>query len=184
MTVTSTPLTLEQFLALPEEEPALEYFDGVVTQKVSPKTRHSALQAELIKQIDQAGIPAKQVRAFPELRTTFAGVSRVPDVAVYRWDRIPRDESGELKDDVYQPPDIAIEIVSPGQSVNGLVRRCLWFVAHGVQVALLVDPVDKSVLAFRSAGRLSTWHGADRIDLTEILPNFELTVEQLFASLR
>jgi Uma2 family endonuclease len=56
-------------------------------------------------------------------------------------------------------------------------------VAQGVQVALLVDPDDESVLAFRSDGRVDTWHGADRIDLSEVLPDFELTVEQLFMSL-
>jgi Uma2 family endonuclease len=105
-------------------------------------------------------------------------------VAVYRWDRIPRDVRGELEDDVLEPPDIAIEIVSPGQSVNALVRRCLWYVANRVQVALLVDPVDKSVLAFRPNGRVSVWHGTDRIDLSEVLPDFVLTVEELFTSLR
>ena len=53
MAITSTPLTLEQFLALPEEEPPLEFADGVVSQKVSPKTRHSALQAELVERLNQ-----------------------------------------------------------------------------------------------------------------------------------
>lgn len=184
MAITSTPLTLEQFLALPEEEPPLEFADGVVSQKVSPKTRHSALQAELVERLNQRARPGEIARAFPELRTTFAGYSRVPDVAVYRWDRIPRDANGELADDVLEPPDIAVEIVSPGQTVNALVRRCLWYVAHQVQVALLVDPVDKSVLAFRPDGRVSAWYGADRIDLSEVVPDFGLTVEQLFASLR
>lgn len=184
MAITSTPLTLDQFLALPEEKPSLEFIDGVVAQKVSPKTRHSALQAALIKQLDQAGLPGKVARAFPELRTTYAGASRVPDLVVYRWDRIPRDASGELADDVLEPPDIAIEIASPGQSVNALVRRCLWYVANGVSIALLVDPVDTSVLAFRSEGRVSAWRGTDRIDVSEVLPDFELTVQELFASLR
>ncbi len=37
------PIALAEFLALPEEEPALEYLDGVVTQKMSPKGRHGTL---------------------------------------------------------------------------------------------------------------------------------------------
>ena len=40
-------MTLEAFLRLPEEEPALEFADGMVTQKVSPKFHHSALQYAL-----------------------------------------------------------------------------------------------------------------------------------------
>jgi Uma2 family endonuclease len=63
------------------------------------------------------------------------------------------------------------------------VRRCLWYVANGVEVALLVDPADESVLAFRLNRQASAWRASDRIDLSEVLPDFEITVERLFASL-
>src|SRR5207248_1678259 len=146
MAVTATPRTLEEFLQLVEEEPALEFADGAVSQKVSPKGKHSALQLELARRLDEAGRPNRVAHAFTELRTTFAGASRVTDVAVYRWDRIPVDASGQVADEFTEPPDIAIEIVSPEQSVNALVRRCLWYAANGDQVALLIDPTDESVL--------------------------------------
>src|SRR5947209_17543294 len=110
MTVASNPLTLEEFVALPEEEPPLEFADGVITQKVSPKGKHSALQLELLKQLDGAGVPGKAARAFPELRTTFAGASRVPDIAVYRWDRIPWDEADEVANGFRTPRDGRLEI--------------------------------------------------------------------------
>jgi Uma2 family endonuclease len=184
MAVIPRALTLQQFVELPEEEPPLEFAEGVVTQKVSPRGQHSALQAELIERLNEAARPQKAARAFPELRATFAGASRVPDIAVYRWDRIPRDESGRIANDFFDPPDIAIEIVSPEQSVNALVRRCLWYVAHGVHVALLVDPADESVVGFRSDGQVNAWHAQDKIDLGEVLPDFELTVEELFTALR
>jgi Uma2 family endonuclease len=184
MTVAPIRLTLEEFLSLAEAEPALEYEDGVVTQKVSPKGHHSALQTELVKRLDQCGMPRKRARAFTELRVTFGGASFVPDISVYRWNRIPVDANGRLANDFLEPPDIAIEIVSPEQSVNALNRRCLWYVEHGVRLALLVDPVDESVLAFRPEGRVSAWRTSDQIDVSEVLPDFDLTVEQLFATLR
>src|SRR2546427_470977 len=91
-------LTLEEFLKLPEEEPALEYEDGEVTQKVSPQGRHSVLQGELVQRVNAFGRPRKLARAFPELRTTFAGRSRVPDVSVYLWERIPTTSEGRIAD--------------------------------------------------------------------------------------
>lgn len=184
MAVTSTPLTLERFLQLPEEEPALEFADGAVSQKVSPKGKHSALQVALVRRLEEAGRSNKAARAFTELRTTFAGASRVPDIAVYRWDRIPVDASGQVANEFIEPPDIVIEIVSPEQSVNALVRRCLWYVANGVRVALLVDPTDESVLFFRPDRPAGAWHGSDRVDVSDVLPDFELAVDELFASLR
>lgn len=183
MAVAPKPLTLEQFLELPQEELSLEFMDGVVTQKVSPKGQHNGLQAELVERLNQAARSSRLARAFPELRATFGGASYVPDVSVYRWDRIPREVSGRIANDFLIPPDITIEIVSPEQSTNALVRRCLWYVAHGIAAALLVDPLDESVLAFRADQEVGDWHARDQIDLTEILPDFELTVEQLFASL-
>ena len=181
MAVAEKPLTLEQFMALPEEEPPLEYADGVVTQKVSPQGQHSTLQLAFAKHLDRWH---KVARAFPELRFSCGGVSRVPDVSVYRLTRIPRDARGRVANAFTEPPDITVEIVSPGQSVNALVRRSLWYVSHGVLVALLVDPDDESVLAFRPEGAPTGLHGADQIDLSEVLPNFKLTVDELFESLR
>lgn len=183
MAVTTVEVTFDQFLNLPEEEPALEYIDGRIVQKVSPKMHRSALQLEIGTRINQFALPRKAARAFTELRTTFAGQSRVPDVAIYRWDRIPRDANGRLATDALEPPDITIEIVSPGQSMTALVRRCLWYVGHGVQLALAVDAADESVLACHPDGRIDVWHGADQIDLGDLLPEFELTTEELFACL-
>ncbi len=108
----------------------------------------------------------------------------MPDVAVYRWERVPVTERGRVANRFYEPPDVAIEIVSPEQSVNALVRRCLWYVANGVGLALLVDPSDESVLSFRPGQAPRPLAGADRIDLNEILPGFALTVGVLFESLR
>ena len=184
MAITQRPMTLAEFLELPEQKPALEYEDGRVTRKVSPKGQHSWLQFVLAELFNRFARPAKLALAFPELRTTFGGASRVPDVSVYRWERIPLTPDGEVADDFMEPPDIAIEIVSPRQSVTALVRRCLRFVEEGVTIALLVDPKDRSVLRFGPNGSARALRGPDRIDLSEVLPGFELTAQQLFDSLR
>jgi Uma2 family endonuclease len=184
MAITQQGLTLEEFLKLPEEEPALEFEDGLVIQKVSPKGKHSRLQVRLAERVNRFAEPGKLASAFTELRSTFGGHSYVPDVAVYRWDRIPRATTGEVADDFLVPPDIAIEIVSPEQSVTALVRRCLWYVDHGVRIALLVDPGDLSVLVFQSDSRPGAVRGADEIGLSEVLPGFQLSVEELFGTLK
>jgi hypothetical protein len=116
-------MTLEAFLRLPEKKPALEFEDGMVTRKVSPQGRHSRLQVKVTERINAFAEPRRLAVAFTELRTTYAGYSRVPDVSVYRWDRIPVDATGKMLDDFHLPPDIAIEIISPGQRTNALLRR-------------------------------------------------------------
>src|SRR3712207_5566015 len=83
-------LTLAEFLKLPEEKPALQYRHGMVTQKVAPKGKHSVLQDELDWYLNQRVRPRKLARVFPELRATFGGASHVPDISVYRWERVPQ----------------------------------------------------------------------------------------------
>lgn len=178
------PVALEDFLRLPERKPALEYCEGRITQKVSPKAKHSVLQTTLATAINAFAVPAKIAFAFNELRATFAGASRVPDIAIYRWNRISRDSSGEPIDDVFEPPDIAIEIASPDQNINSLIRRCAWFVSNGVEIALLINAGNRAVTRFRVSGQRDVLRGDDAVDLTPVLPGFHITVDELFALLK
>src|SRR5437764_5476383 len=117
MAITRRGLTLAEFLRLPEEKPALEFQDGMVTQKVSPQGQHGWLQGKLAELFNHFAEPLRLARAFTETRVTFDGASLVPDVVVYRWDRIPRTPAGEVANRFTEPPDLAVEIGSPDQSV-------------------------------------------------------------------
>jgi Uma2 family endonuclease len=176
-------MTLDEFLALPEVEPALEYADGVVTQKVAPQGQHVTLQDDFTQRVNAHARPRKLARAYPELRATYAGVSRVPDVAVYLWHRIPRLPDSRVANRFTEPPDIAVEIVSPDQTATDLFSKCIWYVKNGVRIALIADPTRDIVLRFRPDALPDVLTGDDRIDLDEVLPGFELTVDQLFGSL-
>jgi len=177
-------LTLEEFLRLPEEKPALEYFDGRVTQKVSPKGRHSTLQYTAAEFVNLRSRPARLAFAFTELRTSWSGTSLVPDVSVYRWDRIPRDGDGDVADDFVEPPDVAIEILSPGQSLRAMDERCRWFVANGVAVALAVHPRRRTVKVFRQDLTEVTLQAGDVVDLEDVIPGLRLALNDLFGALR
>lgn len=182
--LTERRLTLEEFLRLPERKPALEYEHGEVTQKVAPKAKHSVLQTMTAEFINRRMRRRKLAFAFTELRATFSELSRVPDVAVYRWDRIPTDPDGRIADDMREPPDIAIEIISPGQGVNALIRRCVSFVEAGVILAVLIDPRDESASVIRANGAPVVHRRGDTLDLGEAVPALRLNVSALFDALR
>ncbi|MGC8714161.1 MAG: Uma2 family endonuclease [Leptodesmis sp.] len=101
----SQPITLEEFLKLPETKPANEYIDGEIIQKPTPKGRHSSLQSELCTHVNQTAKTQKIAYAFPELRCTFGGRSIVPGIAVFQWQHIPFSAEGQILDDFNLPPD-------------------------------------------------------------------------------
>jgi Uma2 family endonuclease len=184
MVVTRQGLTLDEFLALPEEKPALEYVAGVVRQKVSPEILHSLLQMMLCEWINGYARFRKLAIALPELRTNFAGASHVPDVSVCRWQRIPRDASGLPRGPLREPPLIAVEIASPGQSRPQLREDCEWYVANGVRLALLFYPERQAIGVYALSVAPRVLRGADRLDFGDALPGFSFVVQDLFDAVR
>jgi Uma2 family endonuclease len=183
MAIALEGMTLKQFLALPEQKPPLEYFKGKVTQTVAPLGEHSALQVECTLYLNRLFGPARIARVFTELRATHGGASLVPDVSLYRWDRIPRTPTGRIASRFLIPPDVAIEIWSPGQSVRELAEKCEWFVANGSAVALLLDHRRETIRAYRPNAPVTIHGRGERIALDEIAPGAALEVSQIFDAL-
>ena len=129
----SSNLSLEEFLRLPETEPASEYVDGQIYQKPIPQGEHSTLQSFLVTNINLLAQPQKLAYAFPELRCKFAGKSLVPDIAVFEWNRIPLLLNGRIANQFEIPPDWTIEILSPNQSPNRVIRNIMFCIQNGTK---------------------------------------------------
>jgi Uma2 family endonuclease len=181
MAIAEQPITLEQFLALPEAEPALEYFGGRVTQKVSPKFRHGVIQGQIIRLSNNILVPSQGGLAASEVRVTIGGASRVPDVLIFRRGRIPCDADGELLDDVTTAPDVIVEVLSPGQTQREQRDRCHWFVSQGVQAALLVHPRERWIDVIRAGQPVIRLKSGDTLDLSAVIPDLILAVTEIFA---
>ncbi|MBE9126000.1 MULTISPECIES: Uma2 family endonuclease [unclassified Coleofasciculus] len=149
MTTTTKPLTLTEFLKLPETKPAREFINGQIYQKPMPQGKHSTLQIRLTDTINEAGFQKKIAYAFPELRCTFGGRSIVPDVAVFQWDKIPFDADGEVANVFERSPDWTIEILSPDQSQTKVIDNILFCLRHQTSLGWLIDPDEKAVLCFQ-----------------------------------
>lgn len=183
MALTGRRLTLEEFLALPEAEPALEYADGVITQKVSPQAYHGTIQSNFVEMVNLYGRPRRLAKAYTETRSTFGGRSYVPDIGIYRWANVPRRPDGKVLNDFTRPWDIVVEIVSPDQTRAEIERKCRWYLANGVEIALMIDPDREDIVRLGADGSRVELRGDDQIDLDEVLPGFVLTAGALFATL-
>lgn len=148
--IQSQPLTLAEFLDLPESKPAVEYVDGKIVQKPMPKGKHSTIQTELSFTLNAILKRQKIAWAFTELRCTFGGRSIVPDIAVFTWDQIPCDENGEISDNFYLAPDWTIEILSPEQSRTKVIKNILSCLADRTEIGWLIDPQEQSIFVYQS----------------------------------
>src|SRR5438876_1369819 len=179
-----------EFLTMPEPigEPAYELqADGTLTQKMAPKPRHSVLREELLFRF-RAARAGRVAQAYPELRIVWRDANvppSVPDIVVYRWARRPIGPDGQLADEATEPPDVAIEIVSPGQAPAQVGARCAEYVERGVAWALMVDPERQTAHLYAASAdplvprRLGP---DDLLELGDLLPD-PPTLAELFAAL-
>ncbi|MBA3921735.1 MAG: Uma2 family endonuclease [Nostocaceae cyanobacterium] len=176
------PLTLDEFLKLPETKPGSEFIDGQIIQKPMPQGKHSTLQLDLGADINLALKPRRIARAYSELRCTFGGRSIIPDLAVFTWESIPRDENGEVANTFTIAPDWMIEILSPDQSQTKVVRNILHCLAHGTQIGWLIDPDEKLVFVYFADQRITLLEvDNDLLPVPPFAESFSLTLGQLFS---
>ena len=173
------PLTLSEFLQLPETKPASEFINGNIIQKPMPKGRHSRLQAQLCATINQVTESAKIAYAFPELRCSFGDRSIVPDVAIFSWKNIPFTDRGEIPDNFNIAPNWVIEILSPDQRPNKVLGNLLYCLDHGTKLGWFIDPDDFSILVVRPQIQPILCEGITSLPMLEDIP-LQLTVEQIF----
>jgi Uma2 family endonuclease len=183
------PISIEDFLQLPETKPASEFVDGQIIQKPMPQGKHSTLRGGLICAIDSILKQGKIARAYPELRCTFGGRATVPDVTVFAWDRIPRDDDGRVANVFALAPDWTIEILSPDQSQTKVVRNILHSLNHGTKMGWLIDPDEELVFVYLAPDPAAKFEQtsisvfetkADLLPVPEFAKSFQLTVGQLF----
>ena len=179
-----------EFLARPEPigEPAYELeADGTLRQKMAPKPRHSVMQEELLFRF-RAARARRLAQAYPELRIVWPDENvppSVPDIVIYRWARRPIGPDGQLADEATEPPDVAIEIVSPGQVPAQVGARCAEYVERGIGWALMIDPERRTAHLYTAGADPLVPRALtpdDHLELGDLLPD-PPTLAELFAAL-
>lgn len=166
-------MTPEEYLALPEEKPYLEYVDGVVIQKPMPTDEHPDLQMYIAYELE-TWVRSRGGRVRVEARAAIGDVPsyRLPDVSFWMA------EADHGNDSV---PPLAIEIRSRSQTLAELQAKCRQFLSAGTRECWIVDPVSESVLVMRLDAELTSLPGTAELT-SELIPGFALSLATLFAA--
>lgn len=180
MVASPLTLTLQDFLEQPETHPASEFWGGQIFPKPMPQGEHSRLQFKLCAAINQVAEGEQVACAFPELRCIFAGHAIVPDIAVFRWVKIPRTPTGRVANRFELPPDWVIEILSPDQNQTQVLEKLLLCIANGSELGWLIDPDQESILVVLPEQRVQILRSEAILPILTGI-NLTLTVQTVFA---
>jgi Uma2 family endonuclease len=173
-------MTLEEFLNMRDDvKPALEYACGEVTQKPIPNRLHATLQVFLGSMILQFLRTTGLGTVLTEFRCIFGPPGRgrafVPDVVYVAKERLTADLY--LRD----APDLAVEILSPGQDMARFLDKIHFYLQNGVRLVWVIDP-DAETIAVLAPGQESrTLAAGDTLEGGDVLPGFSVAVDEIFA---
>lgn len=112
----------------------------------------------------------------------FPGLVRIPDVAFLSWNRFPnRRVPTEPIPDI--APDLAVEVLSIGNTAREMARKRQDYFAAGVQVVWQVDPRTRIVEVFTAPDQSTVLYEAQTLEGGTVLPGFTLPLQELFAEL-
>jgi Uma2 family endonuclease len=177
----SNQLTLQEFLNLPPGDGDITYelVDGQAIPKMSPKKFHSKLTRAFIHLIEE--LCAGKGEVCPELTLALTHRGKdwgpTPDLIYISNERLPADWDEEGACSV--PPDLVIEIISPGQTFGQMAAKAKNYLDAQVLRVWVVDSKARSITVFYPDAAPQTYMG-DEIITDSLFEGWEFTVEQVF----
>jgi Uma2 family endonuclease len=109
------------------------------------------------------------------------GLRRRPDVAYVSRLRWPLDREVPEEGDWDVIPDLCVEVTSPHDLLDDVLGKVQEYFRHGVRQVWVVWPADRQVYVYRSPRDVEILTGEATLRADDILPGFEITLEELFS---
>lgn len=175
-------VTAEEFARIPDDDFRYELVEGRVVRLSLPGGVHGALTtriAILLGQHVEANDLGAVLTPSGFVLATNPDTVRGPDVAFVRRERIP--ETGLPAGFWSGPPDLAIEIRSPGDRHSEMLAKVDDYLTRGVLLVWVVEPRQRSVTVYRRMRPPVTFGVDETLDAGDVVPGFACEVRRVFA---
>jgi Uma2 family endonuclease len=103
-----------------------------------------------------------------------------PDFAFVRRALVPREVTPGF---FPGPPDFAVEVVSPSDTLTAVHEKALSWLEHGTRLVWVVDAKAHRVTVYRSKEDVCVFGVHDTVGGGDVLPGFSVAVRALFPAL-
>ena len=171
----TTTMTMEEFLESDLE--GYEYIKGELVPMPPTSVEHGDVSADLFWFLSSHVRESKLGRVYMS-DTGFQVGERVlmPDIAFVVMDRLPSDRSKAFP----VPPDLAVEVVSPTDTLHRVVEKAFTYLDAGTQLVWVLEPRSKTVTVYRSETDITLLTRNDTLTGEEVIKGFSCQVAELF----
>ena len=169
-TTTRPPATEQDLLRTPRDGQKYELVDGQI--RVSPAgTRHGRVCTRLVLRLG-AFVEERRLGDLFDSSTGFrlpGGNVRLPDVSFVAKGRLVGDLDGfgDLA------PDLAVEVLSPGDRSRDVLDKVGEYLEAGVHLVWVIDPKRRSAAVYRSLTDTRKLGPDDSLDGEDVVPGFQ-----------
>ena len=105
---------------------------------------------------------------------------RIPDVCFIAWSRFP-DRRLPQEPIPAVAPDLAVEILSEGNTVGEMRRKLHDYFDAGVRLVWYIDPASRTAETYTAPDRFRTIAEHGTLDGAAVLPGFRVSLQELFS---
>ena len=182
MSATTQLMTAEELLKLPRGQFRYELVEGELRQMSPAGHNHGKIAARLtialgeyVEENDLGELYAAETGF--KLKTDPDTV-RAPDVSFIRRERVA--EVGETKGYWPGAPDLAVEVLSPDDTVSEVERKVEEWLEAGARLVWVISPKLRTVTVYRSLSDIAVLTENDTLDGEQVVPGFNCLVARLF----
>lgn len=107
--------------------------------------------------------------------------NRRPDVAFVSYERWPKNRPVPETDNAWDVvPNLAVEVVSPGDLMDELMDKLDEYFQAGVELVWVVYPRHRLIYVYTSLTQVNGLARTDTLDGGKVLPGFQLPLASLF----
>ena len=182
MSVNTRPMTADEFLMMPDDGMLHELIRGEVTTMPLPGGRHGEIALEIGRLIGNH-VKAHRLGKTYAAETGFLiergpDTVRGPDVSFVRKERLVEITHPEKH--VPFAPDLAVEVVSPGDRPAEVAEKVETWLATGARMVWVAEPRNRTVTIHVAGLENRTLTAEETLEGGEILPGFTCKVSDFF----
>jgi Uma2 family endonuclease len=179
----SALITAEQLLQMPDDGFRYELVRGELIKMTPGGGEHGYLVLEVGAELRNHVKANRLGRAFGA-ETGFRLASdpdtvRAADAAFVRRERA--EEVGRVT--TYWPgaPDLAVEVISPGDTYSEVEEKVLEWLDAGTRMVIVLDPRKRTATVYRSRNDIRVLTEDNVLDGADVVPGWRLRVGEIFA---
>lgn len=186
MSTTTRMMTADELFMMPRRAHRYDLIKGELREMSPAGSEHGALAARLTIALGQY-VEEHDLGEVFGAETGFKLASNPdtvlgPDAAFVSNERIPPTGIPVA----YWPgaPDLAVEVVSPGNSRREIEEKITEYLAAGVRLVWIIRPKQRTVTIHRASVEPMTLNENDTLDGQDVIPGFQYSVGRIFTRQR